>query len=397
MSIPKRPLEALLARLAAQAALPAERALALPPELYYREDVFALERERIFAAEWMCVGRVDQLPAPGDWLKVDLLDEPIVVVRAEDGALRALSRVCRHRGLDLMCEIPHARGNSTRLTCPYHLWSYGLDGRLGGAPEMQGAAGFARAELGLAEFRLEVWQGYIFVCLDPEAAPLRPRMAELEKFLGGVDMSDWRVAGTVPWGESAVNWKIAIENGAECYHHMGTHRESLQPLWPARQAVVDETSGRDCTVLRMRVSAAAAVGEAEGFPIQPILLPPIPGLTSEQRSQSLVLALFPMFFIVVGPDAAVWFEWYPTGPESHRLDIHVVVPRRSLEAEGFAAALDAQLDAVRAIQAEDARTNAGVQRAARARSAAPGPLSPLERPLWQFQRYLAHRLTGAET
>jgi hypothetical protein len=111
----------------------------------------------------------------------------------------------------------------------------------------------------------------------------------------------------------------------------------------------------------------------------------------------LIAGVFPMVFVAVGPDAASWFEWYPTGPTSHRLDIHVLVPPASLAQPGFAAAVQRQLEVLRTIQAEDARTNAAVQRGVASAFAARGRLSLLERPLWQFQRYLARRLAGAET
>ena len=172
-------LDALLARLAAHAALAPERAESLPPELYWRADVYALELERIFARDWMCIGRVEQVERPGDWLRVDLAGEPLVVTRDESGRLRALSRACRHRGLDLLCGSDERRGHAARFECPYHLWSYGLDGRLLGAPEMRCAAGFERWSVRLPELPLEVWQGYVFVCLDPAAAPLAPRLREL--------------------------------------------------------------------------------------------------------------------------------------------------------------------------------------------------------------------------
>jgi phenylpropionate dioxygenase-like ring-hydroxylating dioxygenase large terminal subunit len=385
-------LAALLKRLAAHAALPAERAESLPPELYWRPDVYALELERIFRRDWSCVGHVDQVRAPGDWLKVDLAGEPLVVVRDANGALRALSRVCRHRSIDLLCESEAARGSAARFECPYHLWTYGLDGRLLGAPEMRGAVGFERASVRLPEFPLEVWQGYIFVCLDPGAAPLAPRLAELDRLIGPFEMSGWRIAGTLAWGEVGVNWKIAIENAAECYHHLGTHRGTLQPIWPANRAVVDETSSADFTFGRLFTSESAAAKIENGFPIQPVYLPPLPGLSPEERAQTRIAGIFPMFFLAIAPDSATWFQWVPTGPASHHVDIHVLVPPESLEAPGFDVALKAQLEALRAIQAEDARTNAGVQRGLESPSAAPGRLSLLERPLWQFQRYLADRL-----
>jgi phenylpropionate dioxygenase-like ring-hydroxylating dioxygenase large terminal subunit len=359
--------------------------------------VYALEQERIFRRDWSCVGHVDQLRRPGDWRKADLAGEPLVVTRDAAGALHALSRVCRHRSLDLLCGSEAACGNAAQLECPYHLWSYALDGRLLGAPEMRGATGFERKSVRLPEFPLEVWQGYIFVCLDPGARPLAPRLRELEALLGAVDMSDWRIAGTLPWGEQPVNWKVAMENAVECYHHLGTHRATLQPLWPANRTVVDETSSAEFTFGRLVTSEHAAAGVEDGYPIQPLLLPPLPGLSPRQRSETRIAGVFPMFFLALAPDSATWFQWRPTGPESHHVDIHVLVPPASLEAPGFEEGLKAQLEALAAIQAEDARTNAGVQTGLRSRFAAPGRLSLLERPLWQLQRYLAERLTAPGT
>src|SRR5262245_25648037 len=122
-------LDSLLAELRAQAALPPERALSLAPELYWRPEIYQRELERIFRRDWSCVGHVSQLPKPGDWRRVELAGEPLVLTRGEDGRLHALSRVCRHRALDLLC-LGGPRGNAASLECPYHLWSYGLDGRL---------------------------------------------------------------------------------------------------------------------------------------------------------------------------------------------------------------------------------------------------------------------------
>jgi hypothetical protein len=157
---------------------------------------------------------------------------------------------------------------------------------------------------------------------------------------------------------------------------------------------MDETSSAEFVFGRLRTSEHAATGVEDGFPIQPTILPARPGLSAEQRSQTLIAAVFPMFALALGPDVASWFEWYPTGPESPRLDIHVVAPPSAFETPGFEAAIAAQIEALRAIQDEDARTNTGVQHGLHSRFAAPGRLSAHERPLWQFQRYLAARLSG---
>jgi len=384
----------LLEQLRTQAALRPDQARSLPPRFYWDPDIWRLEVEQIFGKEWMCVGRVDQIPEPGDWLAVDLAGEPLVVTRDRAGVLRALSRICRHRNMDLLHGAAERRGHGTQLQCPYHLWAYDLDGRLKGAPMMEGSSAFEPSACSLPRFPLETWQGFIFISLDAAAEPLAPRMAEVERVLAGVDMSGWRIAGSVNWGEAPVNWKVAFENYAEFYHHIGTHRESLQPLWPAAKVELEARDSDAVFIGRMHVSPDAATGFEDGYPIEPISLPPIAGLTPAQRSQTVVYGVFPLFGIVVGPASALWFEWTPTGPESHRTEIHVVVPPESFTAPGFTEGLQILLHGAHGVQAEDAGSNAGVQAAVKSPHATSGPLAPIESTLLQFQRYLARRLCG---
>ncbi|MBX3707778.1 MAG: aromatic ring-hydroxylating dioxygenase subunit alpha [Pseudomonadales bacterium] len=384
----------LLEGLSRQAALPGDRARSLPPAFYWRPDVWTLEQERIFRGEWLCVAHVDQLRKPGDWRAVEIAGEPLVVTRDRAGELHALSRICRHRNMDLLHGAAERSGHGSFLQCPYHLWAYELDGRLRGAPMMEGSHAFDRAACGLPRFPLETWQGYVFVCLDAAAAPLAPRLAPIEQVLGGLDMRDWQIAGAVDWGDAPVNWKVAFENYAEFYHHIGTHRESLQPLWPAARIALEATDSDAVFIGRMRVNPDVATGTVDGYPVQPTVLPPIAGLTPEQRSQTVVYGLFPLFGIVVGPESALWFEWTPTGPERHRTVIHVLVPPASRAAPGFEQGLEVLMHGVRAVQAEDAAANAAVQVTARSPFASSGPLAPIESTLLQFQRYLARRLTA---
>jgi phenylpropionate dioxygenase-like ring-hydroxylating dioxygenase large terminal subunit len=386
--------EQLVRQLVAAAALPLERAQTLAPEWYWRADLYDLEVERIFRKEWMCVARADPLSRAGYSRGLDLAGEPVLLTRDEHGDLHALSRVCRHRSIDLLAGAA-ARGTFNRIVCPYHLWSYKLNGQLAGAPEMQDAKGFERTACRLPEFRLETWQGFVFVNLDPRAAPLAPRLAGVEEILAGRDLSDWRTLATVDWGEVGVNWKIVIENASECYHHMGTHRLSLQPLWPANSVRVDHIRSPDWYYGTMTSSDALAEGHEDGYPIHPTFLPVPPGLTPQQRSATLIVGVFPMFFFALSPDFCTWFRWYPSGPMSHFVDIHVVVPPTTLSLPGLGEVTAQIAESIRGIQAEDTEANVGVQRGCRASAAAPGRLSRLEQPLWQFQRYLAGRLSGA--
>jgi phenylpropionate dioxygenase-like ring-hydroxylating dioxygenase large terminal subunit len=385
-------LTALLNQVRSQAALPPEEARSLPPQLYWREDVWTHEVERIFRREWFCVAHVSQLPEPGTWLAAEIAGEPLVITRDRAGGLHALSRICRHRNMDILHGAESRTGQGNQLQCPYHLWAYDLEGRLRGAPMMEGSAAFDRSVCSLPAFALEVWQGFVFVNLDPDAAPVAPRMAEVERVLDGIDLSDWRIAGAVNWGEAPVNWKVAFENYAEFYHHIGTHQASLQPLWPAAMVEFEALDSDQVFIGRMKVNPEHAIGFEDGYPIEPTSLPHAPGIKPAQKAETVVYGVFPLFGLVVGPSSALWFEWTATGPESHRCDIHVLVPPATFAAPGFEQGLEATLHAVRAVQSEDAGANAAVQAAVRSPHAVSGPLAPIEATLLQFQRYLARRL-----
>lgn len=379
----------LSAAITAQSRLPLSSARTLPPRAYTSPALYDLEVERIFKRDWMCVARAEQLAAPGDWMQVDLVGEPLLLTHGDDGVLRCLSRVCRHRAIDLMAGCSDPCGSAARLKCPYHLWSYRLDGGLIGAPEMQGSDAFVPEEIRLPEYPLEVWQGFVFVNLDPDAAPLAPQMRWFDELLAGRDFTDWRTVTTVDWGNTAVNWKVVIENGSECYHHIGTHKDSLQPLWPG-QTIHPEGTSEGFTG-RMVTAADMAPAVVDGWPVQPTVFPVVEALTPEQRATTYVVAKFPMFFLAVGPDQVAWFRWLPTGPESHSLEIQVLVHPDNAASEGIDALAEVAAGLVRGIQAEDAVTNEAVMVGARASAAAQGPISPLEAPLLWFQQYLADR------
>jgi phenylpropionate dioxygenase-like ring-hydroxylating dioxygenase large terminal subunit len=382
--------DALVAAITEQAARPLSQAMTLPPPAYLSTELYDLEVERIFRREWMCVAREDQLADPGAWMSIDLVGEPLLITRDDNGELHCLSRVCRHRAIDLMAGCEESCGTAARLKCPYHLWTYRLDGALIGATEMQGSEIFDKDEIALPEFPLETWQGFVFVNLDHNAAPLAPSMAFFDELLTGRDFSTWKSIGVVEWGDTPVNWKIVIENGSECYHHMGTHKDTLQPLWPA-QTILPEGS-LDGFTGRMVTTPGMAAEVVDGWPAQPTFFPVLEDLTPEQRATTYVVGKFPMFFMAVGPDMVSWFRWLPTGPGSHVLDIHLLVHPDVAADEASAAMVPVAVDAVRQIQAEDAATNEAVMVGARARAAAQGPLSPLEGPLLWFQQYLADRL-----
>ena len=161
-------LEELLDDLAGYVDTPEESCVSLPPDAYLSPDLYALEVRAIFERSWLCVGREEYAPKPGDYYTIDVMGEPVVIVRGADGAIRALNTACRHRAMPVVT----GRGNARRFVCPYHSWVYATDGRLVAAPHMEGSRVFSKADCRLPEYRIESWKGFLFVNLDDDAAAI---------------------------------------------------------------------------------------------------------------------------------------------------------------------------------------------------------------------------------
>ncbi len=158
----------------------------LPPWCYTSRDFYDREVERIFARCWNFMGRADRIPEPGDYFTVDFVGRPLIVVRGRDGEIRAFDNVCRHRGSTIMEGV----GNCRVFVCPYHSWSYELDGRLRRAPEMDRTSGFDMSDWGLHPVRLETWGGFLFVNFDPGAGPLSAYLGDLPERLASHRLDD---------------------------------------------------------------------------------------------------------------------------------------------------------------------------------------------------------------
>ncbi len=200
----------------------------LPWDWYTDPAVLRLERDRIFRPSWQYVCRVDEVAEPGSFKATRAGQVPVVLVRDEDGVLRAFLNVCRHRG-SLVCE---GSGRRTTLQCPYHAWTYGLDGRLVAAPRSAREGGIESDQLGLVPLRLEQWGPLLFVNADPGAPALSGALEDVPERVAaaGVDIGSLRFLHRSE-SELAANWKICAENFLECYHCPVAH--------PGFSAVVD--------------------------------------------------------------------------------------------------------------------------------------------------------------
>ena len=222
----------------------------LPAAAYTSDAFLALENERLFAASWVFAGLAHELARPGDAVPVTVAGKPVLLVRDADAQVRAFHNVCRHRCLKLVdapCNVGPA------IQCPYHSWTYRLDGALHRAPYFGGRdpraepPGFDRAEHGLVPVRVATWHDWVFVNLSGTAVPIEDFVAPLRKHLGGFDLSRMTHVVTVDLGEIAANWKLLMENFIEPYHVPFVHATTTeQPL--TDHYTVNELGCQGCAV-----------------------------------------------------------------------------------------------------------------------------------------------------
>lgn len=212
------------------------RSYTLPARYYTSPEIYDREREAIFYRSWIYAGHVEELQQPGSFLTVQIIDQNIAVIRGKDGKLRAFYNVCQHRAHELL----RGRGRTPVITCPYHAWSYHLDGRLRSARGSEKVEGFNADEFCLKSVQVEEFGPFVFVNLDSEAAPLRVQAAglldELRTYAPKLDTLT--KVQTVTFDVKA-NWKVIVDNFLECYH--------CEPAHPAFVQLVDMDSYRSVT------------------------------------------------------------------------------------------------------------------------------------------------------
>ncbi len=329
---------------------------------YHDRAIFERERALVFGRSWIPVAREEDLATTGDFVTTDIAGDPVVVTRANDGALYGLANVCRHRNAKLI----EGAGRVRSLQCPYHRWTYRLDGQLLGAPQMGAVEGFDAKSICLPRLRVESWLGWVFVNLDPEAAPLAPQIRGLETLCAPYRVEEMRRVAVLDYRMNW-NWKITVENFAESYHHAGVHVTTLQPAFPGERSWAEDNRGEPWLSLD-HVSTDPAL---------------------EPFTASVV---FPThLFSIVRPFGVDWMRF-----EVHDID-DVSVQYQFLAAPGLTsndAAAERIMNAARAINEEDCAVNRRVAAGTRSRYAVPGPISPLERGVSQFRSWWLERMSS---
>lgn len=365
------------AELHANVSVPFEQAFAMPKSLYTSEAFLAQEQRHVFAQDWVCAGRAEALPEPGDYLTMEIAGEPVVVLRDRAGEMRAMSNVCRHR----MSTLLQGRGQTRAITCPYHAWTYNLDGSLRGAPAMTLNGSFCKEALGLPQMRCEVWQGWIMVSLNPEAVSPHDSLREVTDLIAPFDMTRYRETyrETFRW---ATNWKVLAENFMESYHLPMCHAGTIGGASRLEEMVCPEGGpGFNYHWILKNDSVPLALAHPTNTVLQ-----------GDDRRKTWLLAIYPSLLITLTPGYFWYLSLTPDGPG------HVNVLYGGGMSEDWLAdpEAEAHLAKVRALLAdvnvEDKGCTEKVYRGLCAGLAVPGPLSHLERPNFEFAQYLARRI-----
>lgn len=364
---------------------------ALAPHFYASAEVFRLETRQIFHREWFCVGRAEQLPAKGDCLHVEVAGESVLVLRGRDDGLRAFYNVCRHRGSRLVRGNPlpdaadAAALNSGRVgaavVCPYHAWSYNLDGTLRAAPFVQFDAACPKDGFSLVPVALETWGGFIFLNLSDQPAPIAGQLEKVTKMLGRYPFADLRRGAQIVYDVRA-NWKVLMENYNECYHCGPVHPE-LCALVPA-----------------FREQGGAGLAWEDGIPHRPgawtftasgtSTRAPFPGLSATERTHHKGEIVYPNLLLSAAAEHIAAFLIWPKGPELTRIACEFLFHVTEVEKPGF----DPRdvVDFWDVVNRQDWGICENVQAGMRSRGFKGGFYAPMEDPSMDIRRYLERHL-----
>jgi phenylpropionate dioxygenase-like ring-hydroxylating dioxygenase large terminal subunit len=366
--------------LRANVAVPFERAHAMPKSVYTSAAFAAQERAEIFAKDWLCAGRAETLKEPGDYLTMTIAGEPVIVLRDKDGQLRAMSNVCRHR----MSTLLEGRGHVRAIVCPYHAWTYNLDGSLRGAPAMAANEDFCKDKIALPAVRVENWLGWIMVTLNPDAPPPHQALGDVEKLVGHLDMGAYveTFQETFRWN---TNWKVLAENFMESYHlpvcHAGTIGGSVDLM---QMTCPEGTLAFNYHYIVKNDSVPLALAHPSNTMLQ-----------GDDRRITWLLAIYPALMITLTPGYFWYLALTPQGPD--QVDVFF---GGGMSADWMAdpsalanlASVKALLDEV---NVEDKGCVEKVYRGLVAGMSDPGPLSHLERPNFEFAQYIASKVAPA--
>lgn len=283
-----------------------EEGFSLPAWIYHDPEFFEREKTAIFRKSWQVVCHINDVPGTGDFHSFEFLGESIVVLRGEDGQLRAFHNVCRHRAARL---VDGSKGHcGRRITCPYHAWTYSLDGRLVGVPDRQAFPGLDTSRHGLAALDLEVFMGFVFVRLEPGLPSVREMAAPYAQEMALYRMEELVPNGRVTLRPRGVNWKNVGDNYSDGLHitvaHPGLTRLFGRSYGVEAQPWIDKMWGS------LRDEPSSNWSER----LYQRVLPDVPHLPPERQRQWVYFKLWPNIAFDIYPDQIDFMQFLPVSP-----------------------------------------------------------------------------------
>ena len=348
----------------------------LPAWTYSEPEFFGVEMARVMRPSWQVVCHISDISNVGDWQTLEFLSESILVVRGEDMHVRAFTNVCRHRGSRLVSG--DGSGCAKRITCPYHGWTYGLDGRLVGVPNKIDYPGLNMSSHGLVSVELEMWRGFVFVRLAGGGPSIATMMAPYEELIAPYRFEELRALGRVTRRARAVNWKNVSDNYSDGLHISVAHPGLTRLLGRSYGVEAEQYVDRMWGVIAEQPSAKWSERMYQR------LLPRVDYLPEQARRQWLYFKLWPNVAFDIYPDQVDFMQFLPVSPTSTLIrEINYAIPdeRREMKAARY---LNWRIN--RRVNAEDTALITGVQKGMMSSTFTHGPLGESEVCLRSFGR-----------
>ena len=356
----------------------------LPAHYYTDSSWFDAEMDRIFAAMWIHACRLDDVARRGDFVRCDIAGASVLIVGDGAGGARAFYNVCRHRGTRL-CDSPHGTFAGS-IQCPYHAWTYDLEGRLIGAPLMDDVDGFDRREYPLQSVGCETWDGHVFIHLGSSPRPFREQLHDLPSRFASWRMHELRRVRRLEYNVQA-NWKLIVQNYNECLHCPIIH-----PLLNQMHHYLGASN-----VPSTDTYCGGAMGFKEGVETLSVdgrrRRAFLPGLRDEERTVVNYFAIYPNLLLTLHPDYMLTVTIWPESPGRTRLVSEWHFHPDEIARPGFV-----YEDAVEfwdVTNREDWAISARSQQGIASRGYTPGPYSNREMQLWEFDRFVLSRVGGS--
>ncbi|MGE3979103.1 MAG: aromatic ring-hydroxylating dioxygenase subunit alpha [Nitrospira sp.] len=363
---------------------PFQQAETLPPSTYFSNEFYQAEVDNIFMKIWNFVGREDYIGKPGDFVTFEFVGVQILIVRDQTGTVRAFSNTCRHRGTP----VASGEGSCRAFVCPYHGWTYDLQGKLVSAPEMQRTEGFCAADNGLRPIRLETWEGFMFVTFDPAAEPLLRYLGDLPDLLSSYEFAKMKTVRRKTYTMNC-NWKLYVENAMEAYHVPMVHMHTLQKLKREAPPEIPSIGNWVGYHVKHEGSRALLVGET-GFPR-------IKSLRGPAAEGSYFVLIYPSTMFGVTIDCMWWLELRPLGPEKTELIVGSSFPEETVARADFEEVIQKYYKRWDLSIPEDNDISELQQKGVRSPYAEPGRFSHLEPLVHKIDNWIVDRVLGVKS